>query len=136
MADNKKKKKHTGRNVTIGIVAALLLAFGGWYGFGGGNGIGFGASGEAKTGNETAGVTEQNEDNIPAENDSVMNIVVSESAVTVNGTEVASGEIEAFLKDNYAEGVKVTVKDNSAIKATYDEVISALNKLDIPFEIS
>ena len=67
--------------------------------------------------------------------DGVMQIVISESEITVNGTSVASGELEDFLTKNYADGVKVTVKDEGAIKATYDEVVSALNKLDISYEI-
>lgn len=139
--EQKKKKKHTGRNVTIGVIAALLLSLGGWYGFGPG-GTGLIGGGEANTGAQSGGATAAekqepagNVDETDMSDDGVMQIVVSESAITINGTAVASDELESFLEKNYADGVKVTVKDDSAIKATYDEVISALNKLDISYEI-
>lgn len=139
--EQKKKKKHTGRNVTIGVIAALLLSLGGWYGLGPG-GAGIIGGGEANTGSQTGGVAET-EKQEPAgtveepdmSDDGIMQIVISESEIAINGTSIASGELEDFLTKNYADGVRVTVKDEGAIKATYDEVVSALNKLDISYEI-
>lgn len=145
MAEEKKKKKHTGRNVTIGVAAALLLSLGGWLGFGNGGGFGIpgftpgGSEANSGTGTQTVEpapqtvAPEPDKEDQQMADDSIMSIVVAENTVTVNGTEVEAAGLEDFLRENYSDGVSVSLKDNGAIKATYDEVAAVLAKLDITF---
>ena len=143
------KKKHTGRNVTIGATAALLLLLGGYMGFGQGLGLGAGntilpnesaTKSDASTQAVVTSAPEPVVTEVPAtqepeaepENNTIV-ISVSESKVLIDGEEVDLASIESALKGVVTDGKQVQLKDDHAIKATYDAVVSALQKLDIPF---
>lgn len=153
-----KKEKHTGRNITVGVLAVILLSLAGWFGLGGGNGFGTGGSGQTgnagavpglvdtgSTGNEAAqpsGNEEQTQPEAqPAENpeetgneaEAQLTVAVSEDKITVGGNDVAVEELESALRDAYDGTVPVVLSDDHAIKATYDAVKAALEKLDIPY---
>lgn len=142
MAEEKKKKKHTGRNVTIGVLAAAILGLFGWFNGGDGLGIGTGLgfnqpapaqeTGSPATPAETEPTHPGTEVGDPGEDELIL--TVRESTVLVNGEPVAAEDLESTLSKAYTDGVKVTLQDEGAIKATYDEVVSVLTQLDIPFE--
>lgn len=139
---NKKKKKHTARNATIGTAAALLLLLGGYLGFGRGAGAGAGILPlEQENGTKpdtviTAAPVETKTEEPSKENkeNEKMVISVSENSVKIDGKDVELGSLENELKEVFTDGKQVTLKDDHAIKATYDVVVSCLEKLDIPFD--
>ena len=152
MEDSKKtrnKKKHTGRNVTIGAAAALLLLLGGYMGFGQGLGLGSGSTllpNESATKSDNtqqailtnapeAAVTEvpaTQEPEAEPENNTIV-VSVQESRILIDGEEVSLTSLESALKGAVTDGKQVKLQDDHAIKATYDTVVSVLQKLDIPF---
>ena len=102
----------------------------------GGNGEG---EGSAPTIVEEAQETDSNSE--PQETESTegseqsvrFDIVIREREIILNGSSVGLDELETALRENYEEGTPVEVSDDYAIKATYDDVISLLNKLDIDY---
>lgn len=143
------KKKHTARNATIGGAAVLLLLLGGWFGFGNGAGLGLGqgtavlpneSAGEAtkaeQTVVETAKETEppKAEPSAEAESEKAPVLIsVQEHKILIDGKEVTPESLEETLKSIVTDGKTVKLKDDHAIKAAYDTVVSVLEKLDIPF---
>ena len=143
------KKKHTARNATIGGAAVLLLLLGGWFGFGNGAGLGLGqgtavlpneSAGEAQKAEqavvETAPETEppQAEPSAEAESEQAPVLIsVQENKILIDGEEVTLDSLEETLKSIVTDGKSVKLKDDHAIKAAYDTVVSVLEKLDIPF---
>lgn len=138
MANKEKKKKGKGGAVVAGAAALLLLLGGGRYALGGGDGLlPFGGSGSA--GQNSAPPTVQQEQPVQgneAQSDGTLTIVVSQDTITVNGETTSADDLEGVLGTTYAEGVTVELKDDQAIKATYDEVVSVLERLDIPYTVT
>ena len=145
----KSKKKHTGRNVTIGAAAALLLLLGGYMGFGQGLGLGSGntllpnqdaSNADAAKQAIVTNVPEPVTTEVPATQEpeaepenNVIVISVQESKILIDGEEVSLVSLESALKGAVTDGKQVKLQDDHAIKATYDAVVAALQKLDIPF---
>ncbi len=163
-----KKKKHTGRNVAIGLIAALLLSTGGYYGLGPGQGnlpfnIG-GNESSSKPGTEQnqqnteqqssapesstidIGISDSEEGNSKEEyqqqEEGVFLIIVSQDKIIVGNREMDEKTLEDYLSETFITGDKaaenmenlaIKVKDDKAIKSTYDVVTAILNKLDLSF---
>ena len=132
--------KHTGAKTGIAAAVILALLGGGYFGFGGGKGV-LNPSGQEGEGSsapqtviesvsdteiETPTLTEE-------EKDDVLKIVITETGIQYEGSDVSVTELEEALLKDYQEGLNVTVKDDHAIKATYDEVTALLSKLNISF---
>ena len=139
MNKKRKKKDHTGRNVTIGAAAVLLLLAGGTYGIGGGKSlkdllpeIG-NAFLPAESSVQSASVTETPalEEQVKEEMEKVLKIVVSESRILYNETEVTIEELEEHLLRDYDDSTELHLQDDHAIKAEYDEVRALLDRLGI-----
>ena len=167
--NEKKEKSHAGRNIGIGVLLALLLSGGGYFGFGPGQGAlqeglgltagqGDGTSSaivqedSAQQGSNSSSTADSESSAVIGENpsktdetkekeDSVV-ITVKESAIYVNGQEMDAKKLEEYLSATFitgssaaenAKNLSVVVKDEKAIKASYDEVIALLTKLDIPY---
>ena len=164
-----KQKKHTGRNVAIGVIAALLLSTGGYYGLGPGQGdlpfIGgnneSSVPGIEQTQNQNdsqqseagdssivehmigdeSGNGNSKEDSNAAE-DGVFLITVSQDKIIVDGREMDEKTLEDYLSDTFVTGenaqenmttLSIKVKDDKAIKSTYDAVTALLAKLDLSY---
>ena len=148
-------KSHTGRNVGLAAVLLALLLGGGRYGLG----IGRGGGGEGvlpENGNSTQSETvqtaqqeaqptevqetpAQEEPAVPAEeipeDDGVLSVVVKEDKLFYEDEEIDLAVLEqALLRDYVKDKTTVTLTDDHAIKAAYDEVASLLDRLGIGVE--
>ena len=145
MEDNEKKQKKKGHGgaAAAGIAALLLLSAGGYFGFGGGRGGGEGdsllpntapdaeaASEIVATAAPEPAATEAAADS--GEADTVV-IAVRENEISVGGAAVDASELEALLREKLSDGTAVVLRDEHAIKASYDEVTSILDRLDIAY---
>lgn len=161
-----KKKRHTGRNITIGVIVALLLSTGGYYGLGPGQGNlpfigGNDSQKEAPANNEQSeaqqsstgedatssnaigeGGSGNSKEEIAQAEDGVFLITVSEDKIIVDGRAMDEKTLEDYLSETFVTGDKaaenlqelsIKVKDDKAIKSTYDAVIAILNKMDLSF---
>ena len=73
---------------------------------------------------------------IAPQDDGVLTVTVREDKLLYKGKEVTLGQLEeALLKDYKAGSSTVELKDDHAIKASYDEVKALLQKLSIPFTV-
>lgn len=141
--ENGKRKSHAGRNTAVAavILAALL---GGHYGLGigrGGEGLLTQSGESARPETEQTAVTETAPPAEPtpeaepeATDDGRLEIVVREDQILYEGEAVDLTALEEALLRDYAEGVTVTLTDDHAIMATYDEVAALLASLNIPTE--
>ena len=134
MDRSRKRKSHTGRNVTIGAAAALLLFAGGMYGLGGGKGL-LPGKGDALLPEPTAAVqaapAEEQPATVEEKTEKILEIVVEESKILYNGLEVSVGELEEHLLKDFDDSAELKLIDDHAIKAGYDEVQSLLDRLGI-----
>lgn len=133
-AENKKKNGKGGA-VAAGAAALLLLLGGGRLALGGGDGLLPFGSGDAGEQSSTPPAVQEEpvQQSGETQTDNKLSIVVRQDAITVNGQETPADELEGVLTAAYADGVTVELKDDQAIKATYDEVVSTLERLDIPY---
>lgn len=137
--ENGKKRSHAGRNTAVAavILAALL---GGHYGLGigrGGEGLltQSGESAQTQTAEtQTVQAEPTPETEIAPTDDGRLEIVVREDQILYEGDAVDLTALEEALLRDYAEGVAVTLTDDHAIMATYDEVAALLASLNIPTE--
>ena len=127
------KKKHTGRNVTIGAAALALLLLGGHFGLNGG----FGPGGpQALPGSQTtpgSQPTQAAQTKAPGKED-VLAIRVHEDQITLNDQTMDMAQLEKTLLERAGDGIAVELVDDQAIKAAYDEVTALLDRLDIPYQ--
>ena len=150
MGQEKRKKSHTGRNVTITALLLAALLGGGHYGLG----IGKGGGGEGllpESGNSTQSETAQSqqaeesqapetqetaaEEAAAPEDDGVLSIVVREDKLLYEGEETDLAALEQALLRDYVQGkTTVTLTDDHAIKSAYDEVTALLDRLGIKAE--
>ena len=136
--EERKKRSHTGRNVAGGAAVVVLLAA-----LLGGGRLGFGKGGDSgvlpETGNstqsESAQAAQAEASQAPEETPQApgeLEIVVRENTILYRGEETDLAGLEEALLRDYAEGVKVTLTDDHAIKAAFDEVSALLDTLGIP----
>ena len=155
-----KKKKHTGRNITAGVIAALLLSMGGYFGLGPGQGMLTGQGNQQSSGAQTSQTQEQGES---SKEESTIEVSIGDEkedskkedspeegvfAITVQDKIVADGKemdlatLESYLSETFLTGdnaaknlqeMTIKVKDDKAIKSTYDEVLSLLGRLDLAY---
>ena len=157
MEQERNKKSHTGRNVTITALLLAALLGGGHYGLG----IGRGGGGEGllpESGNSTQSQTAQTAQTEQAEpeapetadapeqepeaeepgapaNDGVLEIAVKEDKLFYEGEETDLAALEQALLRDYVQGkTRVTLADDHAIKSAYDEVTALLDRLGITAE--
>ena len=157
MEQERKKKSHTGRNVTITALLLAALLGGGRYGLG----IGKGGGGEGllpESGNSTQSQTAQTAQTEQAEPeapetadapeqepevtepgetaaDAVLEIAVKEDKLFYEGEETDLAALEQALLRDYVQGkTVVTLTDDHAIKAAYDEAAALLDRLGIKVE--
>ena len=140
MANERNKKRgHGVRNTAIAGAALLLLLGGGRYGLGIGRGGGEGVlpqegdsvlpeTAQTETGEATAAPEEAPGD------DGVLEITVREDKLYYEGEAVDLTALRDALLRDYAEGVKVKLTDDHAIKSAYDEVSALLTSLGIEAE--
>lgn len=143
--ENKKKKSSVGGVIFILIIllvaVLLLMMWKGGFGLGpgaGGDGLGTGDAivSEAEEGEaeETAvsSETEQTEES-SADTESGGNAViveVTDSVITADGKECADGAaLKEYLLSVNAEGTVYILRDNKALKASYDEAKAVLTEL-------
>ena len=136
-----KKNKHTGTKVGIAAVILAALFGGGYFALGGGAGLGI--DGIFKGTNQNTEVPTKESEKIPEsteaeseknyEDDTVLEIVITETGIVYEGKNVTESELETAILSDFTGNVVVTVKDDHAIKSTYDEVTALLTKLNIPY---
>ena len=159
MEDRKRSSKrnhHTGGKVATGAVLLALLLAGGHFGLGIGRDGGGLLTGEGvqtvsqnaesakqkasetvqKASETTQETLEKLQGAIAPQDDGVLTVTVREDKLLYKGKEVTLGQLEeALLKDYKAGSSTVELKDDHAIKASYDEVKALLQKLSIPFTV-
>lgn len=148
---NARRSRHTGGKVAGGAVLLALLLAGGHFGLGIGREGGGLLTGESVQ-NAAETVTESVESaketltqaaetvqeviqEVGApQDDGVLSIAVKEDKLLYEGQEVTLVQLEEALLKDYKAGITtVELKDDHAIKATYDEVNALLSRLNIPF---
>ncbi|MDE6519369.1 MAG: hypothetical protein K2K91_02770 [Ruminococcus sp.] len=110
------------------FVVALLFWKSGLFGFGGGNGIGFGES--SKPVMAEIPVDESSE--IVADEIQYVDILVSGSDYIFNSKKMTSDEITAEINSS-EDDFMVRIVDDNASKKAYDELINALKDNDIKY---
>lgn len=129
----KKKSKKAGKVILflllLVIILALLLFFGDGFGFGSGGGSG------TEDGDSVAAiatVTDEEQTDAPVTEESGPLVVeITESAVKFGDREFESYEaFEEYFYENNSEGKEYILRDNQAIKATYDAVKTLLDSFD------
>ena len=132
-----RKNKHTGAKAAGGVlIAALLLGGGGYFGLGIGNpngGLLPNQTQEAENSGSAEKEAEEVTDEKTEQEEKVLKISVKESTILYQGKEVSLSELETALLKDYKEGSTITLTDDHAIKASYDEVTALLSKLDLPY---
>ena len=140
MANERNNKRgHGVRNTAIAGAALLLLLGGGRYGLGIGRGGGEGVL--PQEGDSVLPETAQTEtveataapEEAPGD-DGVLEITVREDKLYYEGEAVDLTALRDALLRDYAEGVKVKLTDDHAIKSAYDEVSALLTSLGIEAE--
>ena len=140
MANERNNKRgHGVRNTAIAGAALLLLLGGGRYGLGIGRGGGEGVL--PQEGNSVLPETAQTEtveataapEEAPGD-DGVLEITVREDKLYYESEAVDLTALRDALLRDYAEGVKVKLTDDHAIKSAYDEVSALLTSLGIEAE--
>ena len=139
MAREEGKEKHTGRKVVGAAVILALLGGGGYFGFGIGN-----PNGGFLPVNGTTAVQQQTQAETPAPSTqeitqapteaTSLKITVQESKILYQGKEVTIAELETQLLKDFKEGKEITLTDDHAIKAVYDEVEALLGRLNLKFQ--
>ncbi len=134
------QRRHTGAKVTAAAAVVIALLAGGRYGLGIGRGEGGAllpnqqgpqAAPQETAVQETAAPTEE-----AAADESVLAVTVRESELLYNGASVSLAELEAALLADYKDGKTVTLTDDHAIKASFDEAAALLDRLSIPYTVS
>lgn len=131
-----RRRRGGATGIAAGAVALLLLG-----------GVGYGTNGFRDTSAikdtasdiqsaivSVADRTEQNKPAVSSRYDYV--IIVSEDGISYNGKQVTPEELEELLRSDYTGKESFAVEDDYAIKSTYDEVISILAGLEIPYSES
>ena len=140
MANERNNKRgHGVRNTAIAGAALLLLLGGGRYGLGIGRGGGEGVL--PQEGDSVLPETAQTEtveataapEEAPGD-DGVLEITVREDKLYYEGKAVDLTALRDALLRDYAEGVKVKLTDDHAIKSAYAEVSALLTSLGIEAE--
>jgi hypothetical protein len=150
---NGKKKRHGVRNTVLGAAVLAVLAwlaahFGG---LGLGGGFGLGGTGEGQQVQATAGQTEapQSNEASTAEDTTQMSSteepgteqVLTEIAIRISEEEICVGTasyenadaLKTYILSVYEDGIAISLKDDHAVKATYDEVKQMLETLGYPY---
>ena len=135
--EKKSKNKHTGAKAAGGVlIAALLLGGGGYFGLGIGNPNGGLLPNQTQEAEDSGSVEKEAEEvteQKTEQEEKVLKISVKESTILYQGKEVSLSELETVLLKDYKEGSTITLTDDHAIKASYDEVTALLSKLDLPY---
>ena len=137
----KKKSKHTGAKVSVAALILAALFGGGFFALGGGSGLGIDGilkgtdrKNEATTvESEKSPETEEPVSTKDYQADTVLEVVITETGIVYEGKTVTVSELETAILSDFSGNVTVTVKDDHAIKSTYDEVTALLTKLNIPY---
>ena len=125
-----------GKTAVAVAVAALLLGGGGYYGLSG-DGMGVLPDHQGLDPFSPQVSTEATQPEVtteaPTENDqkqdSVIEITVSEGKIIYEGAEIELVAFEDAILKDYKEGMSITLKDDHAVKASYDEIKTVLDKL-------
>ena len=147
----KKKNRHTGAKTAAAIVVLAALMGGGYYGLGIGQdlitlpGV-VPSQAESSAVHETSQASEKPQEastiaesalpesqNPAKSEDDILEIVIREDKIEYEGNVITLQELEEALLSDYTEEMNVTLTDDHAIKATYDEVTALLEKLSIPY---
>ena len=131
-----RRRRGGATGIAVGAVALLLIG-----------GVGYGTNGFRDTSAikdtasdiqsaivSVADKAEQNKPAVSSRYDYV--IIVSEDGISYNGKQVTLEELEELLRSDYTGKESFAVEDDYAIKSTYDEVISILTGLEIPYSES
>ena len=143
----KKKSNHTGAKVGIAALILAALSAGGFLGLGGGKGIGIpGIPGiDGILDNSSKSIEASTEPEVESQDvtepestkdykaDAVLEVVITETGIVYEGKTVTVTELETAILSDFGNNVTVTIKDDHAIKSTYDEVTALLSKLNIPY---
>lgn len=110
------------------LIVALLFWMSGFFGFGGGNGIGFGESSVPVM----AEIPVDESSEIVADEIQYVDILVSGSDYIFNSKKMTDDEITAEI-NSYEDDFMVRIVDDNASKKAYDELINALKDNDIKY---
>ena len=130
--DKKKKKKSLKGVAAVGLVAAAAWLFAHFPGLGLGLGTGPGADNAGATVPQTEEnvSTEQTEATKVTKEIEVIDVVVAGDTITVNKTAASD---EAAIRDRileiYKDGISINLKDDKAVKASYDLAKKVLDDL-------
>ena len=136
MAKNS-KKRGAGGKIAVGAVALALLGGAGYFGLGGGSGLGVfnraePVMSEVSPAQEAAATATPEMDVIELE-PNPSEIRISESEIYLAGEMVSLETLKNQLLSTHVETTIWEIKDDHAIKSTYDAVKALLNELDMPF---
>ena len=131
MANERKRKRHTGAKVTAATAVLLAALAGGSFGFrqSGWNIPGVQNNDKKGSAIQENSVTEQ----APTQNDRILIVTVRNSGILYQGSEVTLSELEALLLSNYTVEKQIILEDDHAIKSAFDEVTALLAKLSMPY---
>jgi hypothetical protein len=148
-----KKKRHGVRNTVLGAAVLAVLAwlaahFGG---LGLGNGFGLGGTGDGQQVQATAEQTDgsqaasasatEADTQVSSTEESSTEQELTEIAIRISEEEIYVGTesyenadaLKTYILSVYEEGITLSLKDDHAVKATYDEVKQMLEALGYPF---
>jgi hypothetical protein len=150
---NSKKKRHRARNTVLGAAVLAVLAwlaahFGG---LGLGDGFGLGGTGDGQQVQATAEQTDESqtepvsdaEDTTQTSNteEPETEQELTEIAIRIFEEEICVGAasyenadaLKTYILSVYEDGIAISLKDDHAVKATYDEVKQMLEELGYPY---
>ena len=131
MANERKRKKHTGAKVTAATAVLLAALAGGSFGFrqSGLNIPGVQNNDKKGPSVQESIVTEQTS----AQDDGTLTVTVRNSDILYRGSEVTLSQLETLLLSDYTAEKQIILQDDHAIKSTFDEVTALLAKLSMPY---
>ena len=131
MANERKRKRHTGAKVTAATAVLLAALAGGSFGF-----RHSGLTIPGVQNNDRKGPSAQESivpEQAPAQDDGTLTVTVRNSGIMYRGVEVTLTQLETLLLSNYTAEKQIILQDDHAIKSTFDEVTALLAKLSMPY---
>lgn len=133
----REKESNSGKSGLAGILILVILVVAVILFFGkcGGGGLfpGKGSGSNHKTQSDTKSVSKSSNKN----NDNYIEITVSEKKIFFNNSECQDiDDLKKKLTKNYKEGDEIVLRDDKAIKSSYDEVKALLNELGYIYTIA
>lgn len=131
MANQKKKKRHAGAKATAATAILLAALAGGSYGF---QRSGWNIPGVQNNDRKGPSIQESTvSEQAAVQDEKTLTVTVRNSEILYQGNTVTLSDLEAQLLSDYTGEKQIVLKDDHAIKATFDEVTALLAKLSLPY---